>query len=65
MTRTPVAEAFVHLAGKLSSAIRKRDRIAAQGGDIVSAIGDVQEVEVEASQCFTLVKSPAGMGARR
>ena len=63
--RTPVAEAFVHLANKLSRAMRIKDRIAVQGGDFDRAISDVQEVENEAAACFILVQTPAGMGRGR
>lgn len=63
--RTPVAEAFVHLAAKLSRAVRRKERIQAQGGDFEGALSDVQQIEHEAAACFILVKMPEGMGSGR
>jgi hypothetical protein len=60
--RTPVGEAFVYLAQKLSRAIRIKERVAAQGGDLDQALGNVQEIENEASACFILARAPEGMG---
>lgn len=36
--RNPVQDAFVYLAGKLSRAVRIKDRVAAQGGDLDEAL---------------------------
>jgi hypothetical protein len=62
--RTPVGDAFVFLAGKLSRAVRHKERIAVQaaGGELYEdALSEVQKIEQEASECFSLVKRPEGM----
>lgn len=64
---TPAVEAFRHLAKRYSRARRRADEMAAQGNrdQIDDAIGNVQEIEAEVSECFVLVRRPESMGAAR
>lgn len=64
---TPVVEAFRYFAHRFSRAERKAERMGAQGNrdQIDDAIGDVQEIENEVSECFVLVRRPEKMETHR
>lgn len=63
--RNPVVKAFVHLANRYSAAVRNKDRVEVQGGDLDDAISRKQAVENEAAECFVLLRDPENMGQRR
>ncbi len=63
--RNPVVRAFIILANRYSAAVRHKDRVEVQGGDLDDAISKKQAVENEAAECFSLLREPSKMGARR
>jgi hypothetical protein len=64
---TPAVEVFRWFARRYSQAVRKQERMGAQGAreQIDEAIGNVQEIGNEFGECFMLLRRPEGMGAPR
>lgn len=61
MARSDLLQAFIHLANNWSAAIRHKDRVEVQGGDLEEAVARKQEVLNEAERCLRLVSTPEGM----